>query len=266
MDLVERNPEVQLVACLDPIVGIDDRDDVLVLGRHVELLLCAEVLDDVGPALDGGDVRAGGPELEMVGSEADDDFVADGWADRLAEVTRDRDLEACGLEGRALARSGDGRFDEVHRRAADEAGNEPVDRMVVELLRWADLLEDALTHDRDSGAHRHRLDLVVGDVYERGPHPLVEAGDLGSGLNAQLRVEVRQRLVHEEHGGLADDRPTERDALSLAAGELLRLAIEVSPNVENVCRFVDAALDLLLGDLAQLQPEREVVADGHVRV
>ena len=84
------------------------------------------------------------------------------------------------------------------------------------------------------GAHRHGLDLVVGDVDDRRPEPLVEAGDLGAGLDAQLGVEVRERLVHEEDRGLADDRPAERDALALAAGQLLRLAIEELLEAEDV--------------------------------
>ena len=76
------------------------------------------------------------------------------------------------------------------------------------------------------GAHRHRLDLVVGDVDDRRAEALVEAGDLGARLDAQLGVEVGERLVHQEDGRLADDRPAERDALALAAGQLLRLALE----------------------------------------
>ena len=130
----------------------------------------------------------------------------------------------------------------------------------------ADLLEQALAHDRDAAAHRHRLDLVVGDVDGRRLEALVEPGELGAGLDAQLGVEVRERLVHEEHGRLADDRPAERDALALAARQFLRLAVEVPADVEDVGRFLDPSLDVRLGHLAQLQPEGEVVADGHVRI
>ena len=157
-------------------------------------------------------------------------------------------------------------LDEVHRRAADEAGHEPVDRGVVQHLRRADLLEQALVHDRDPLAHRHGLDLVVGDVDDGRLEPLVEAGDLGARLDAQLGVEVGERLVHQEHRGLADDGPTERDALALAAGELLGLAIEELVELDGLGGLLDPALDLGLGDLAQLQPEREVLADRHVRV
>ena len=145
-------------------------------------------------------------------------------------------------------------------------GHEPVLRVVVQLLRGADLLEQALAHDRDPLAHRHGLDLVVGDVDHRGAEALVEARDLGAGLDAQLGVEVGQRLVHQEHGGLADDRPAERDALPLAAGQLLGLAVEQLLQLEDPGRLADPPLDLRLGDLAQLQAEGEVVADRHVRV
>jgi hypothetical protein len=89
----------------------------------------------------------------------------------------------------------------------------------------------------------------------------VEPGDLGARLDAQLGVEVRERLVHQEHGRLAHDRASERDALPLAAGELLRLAVEQVLELDRLGRLVDAALDLGLGHLSQLQAECEVVAD-----
>jgi hypothetical protein len=58
-----------------------------------------------------------------------------------------------------LTRSG-----EVHLGAADEAGDEYVGRLVVELLRWGTLLDAAILHDRHPVAHRHRLGLVMRDV------------------------------------------------------------------------------------------------------
>ena len=138
--------------------------------------------------------------------------------------------------------------------------------MVVERLGRADLLEQALAHDRDPGAHRHRLDLVVGDVHDGRLEALVEACDLGAGLDAQLRIEVGERLVHEEDRRLADDRATEGDALALAAGQLLGLAVEQVLQLDGLGRLLDPALDLRLGDLAQLEAEGEVVTHRHVRI
>ena len=68
------------------------------------------------------------------------------------------------------------RLEHVHRRRADEAPDEQVDRPVVEILRVGHLLELALAHDRDTVAHSHRLDLVVGDVHGRDPEVVLKLG------------------------------------------------------------------------------------------
>ena len=82
--------------------------------------------------------------------------------------------------------------------------------------------------------HRHRLDLVVRDVDRRHAEVVLELRDLGPHLDAELRVEVRERLVHQEDLRLADDRPAQRDALALAARELLGLRLEVGCQVEEL--------------------------------
>ena len=68
----------------------------------------------------------------------------------------------------------------------------------------------------------------------------------GARLDAQLGVEVRQRLVHQEHARLAHDRPAHRDALALAAGQRLRLAVEVRLEVEQLGRLAHLRQLLLL--------------------
>ena len=74
-------------------------------------------------------------------------------------------------------------------------------RAVVERLRVGDLLQLALAHDGDAVAHRHRLDLVVRDVDRRHAEVGLQLRDLRARLDAQLRVEVRERLVHQERRG-----------------------------------------------------------------
>ncbi len=98
--------------------------------------------------------------------------------------------------------------------------DEEVHRMVVQLLRLGHLLQFALAHDRDTLAHRHRLDLVVGDVDRRHAEVVLDLADLRAHLHAKLGVEVRERLVHQERGRLAHDRSSHRHALSLTAREL----------------------------------------------
>ena len=119
-----------------------------------------------------------------------------------------------------------------------------VARMVVELLRRADLLDDAVVHHHDPVGQRHRLDLVVRHVDGGGADLLVHLLDLGAHLHAQLGVEVRQRLVEQEDLRIAHDRAAHGHTLPLAARQLLRLAIEQVDDVEDVRRLVHAALDL----------------------
>jgi hypothetical protein len=48
---------------------------------------------------------------------------------------------------------------EVHRRRADEARDEPRSRMMIKLLWRADLLDDAMVHHHDPVGQGHGLDL-----------------------------------------------------------------------------------------------------------
>ena len=130
---------------------------------------------------------------------------------------------------------------EIHRRRADEARDEPRRRLVVEVVGRADLLDPAVVHHHDPVGQRHRLDLVVGDVDRGGADLLVHLLDLGPHLHAQLGVEVGQRLVEQEDLGIAHDGAAHRDALALAARELLRLAVEQLGDVEHAGGLVDPA-------------------------
>ena len=121
---------------------------------------------------------------------------------------------------------------DVDRRIADELGDEAVDRAVVDRVRRAELLQPALVHHRDPVRHAHGLELVVGDV----EHGLVERGldllELGAQLLAQMRVEVRHRLVQQQKARLGDQRAAERDALHLAHVEARGRAIEQTAELE----------------------------------
>ena len=107
--------------------------------------------------------------------------------------------------------------DEVHRGRADERGDEEGGGIAVEHVRRVDLLDPTVAHDRDALAERHRLDLVVRDVDGRGAEARVQARELGAHVHAQLRVQVRERLVHQERERLAHDRAAHRHPLALTA-------------------------------------------------
>src|SRR5262249_20791598 len=83
---------------------------------------------------------------------------------------------------------------------------------------------------------------------------------------AELRVEVRERLIEQEDRRLAHHRARERDALALAAGELARLALEQMADAEKPGGPVDLLPERRSLDMLRLQRERDVVENGHVRV
>ena len=116
--------------------------------------------------------------------------------------------------------------------------------MVEQLLGRVALLQHAAAQDRDALAERHRLDLVVGDVDGRHAEPLVQPRELRPHRDAQLGVEVAQRLVHQERLRLAHDRAAHGHALALAAGELARLAVHHLVEAEDARHVVHPRGDL----------------------
>ncbi len=160
----------------------------------------------------------------------------------------------------------DGGRDEVHRGGPDEPGHEQVVRPLVELLGRPDLLELAVAHHRDPVAQGHRLGLVVRDVDHGGAEPSLDPGHLGPHLHPQLRVEVGQRLVHQERRRVPDDGPAHRDPLPLTTGQVGRLALQVLGQVQDPGRLVDLLVDRGLRGLGQLEREAHVLPDRHVRV
>ena len=182
------------------------------------------------------------------------------------ELVAERELVLADLHGEAAVLARDAPLDEVHRGRADEAADEEVHGMLVELLRRRDLLQLALAHDGDPVTHRHRLDLVVRDVDRRHAELVLQARDLGAHVHAELRVEVRKRLVHEKRLRLTHDRPAHRDPLPLTAGERAGLSVEELREPEDVRRLADTMVDLVLRRLSEPEAERDVLEHGQVGI
>jgi hypothetical protein len=87
-------------------------------------------------------------------------------------------------------------------------------------------------------------------------------------LLAHARVERAERLVEQQHARLHRERTRERDALALAAGELIRHASREPIELDESQKLEHAALDLgLRGPLAarlHADPERDVLEHVHV--
>ena len=104
---------------------------------------------------------------------------------------------------------------------ANEVGHKLVDGTIVDGVRVANLVDDAALHDNDPVGDGHGLGLVVRDVNGRDARLLLDAAHLGAHLNAKLGVKVREGLVEEQDRGLDDQGTRQRNALLLAARELV---------------------------------------------
>ena len=192
---VERN--LHLLAGTAGGAGIDAGDDVLFLaaGGQVEVGLGAHELGHFDVAVDHR-IGSGLDEhilvVDVLGTDAHVDFLADVVLIReLGQLAgRDDDLVVAEDGGHVVAFLDQLDGEEVHLRAADEAGNEQVGGIVVQVLRGIDLLHKAVLHNHDTGSHGHGLGLVVGHVDEGGLQALMQLGDLGTHGNAQLGVQV----------------------------------------------------------------------------
>jgi hypothetical protein len=87
-----------------------------------------------------------------------------------------------------------------------------VGRLTVDVRRRGDLLHDAVLHHDDAVGQRQRLVLVVRDVDRGAVELAMNAADLRPRLDAELRVEVGQRLVHQDQRRLDHDRARLRRA------------------------------------------------------
>ena len=86
----------------------------------------------------------------------------------------------------------------------------------------------------------------MGDEDERDADLALDRLELDLHLLAQLQVEGAERLVEQQHLGPVDEGPGQRDALALAAGELVGLAAAVAgqPDRSERLRGALAALGL----------------------
>ena len=124
---------------------------------------------------------------------------------------------------------------------ADEVGDETRPREAVDLRRLVELLHAAVVHHRDPVRQRERLGLVVRHVDERDADLLLHVDELDLHLLAQLGVERRQRLVEQQHRRMRDERAGDRDALLLAARELVRIALAEAREPHVLERLGDLA-------------------------
>jgi hypothetical protein len=113
--------------------------------------------------------------------------------------------------------------------------------------------------------HGQRLLLVVRDVDERRPEVGLDPLQLLLHVLAKLHVEGPQRFVEQECSREVDERARKRHALLLTTGELTRPPALEPDEVDDAEHLLDPPSVQIAGDTLHLQPESDVVVDGHVR-
>ncbi len=101
----------------------------------------------------------------------------------------------------------------------------------------------------------------MGDEERRDAEFLLEPPDLLAQGQAHLGVEGGQRLVEQQHARAQGEGPGQRDALLLAAGQLVRVALALVAEADQFQQLGGAGAPLGRADLAHAQSEGHVV-DG----
>lgn len=128
------------------------------------------------------------------------------------------------------------------------------------------LLEFSCIEHANPRSHRHGFDLIVGHVNEGCTKALMQLADERTRFDAQLGIQVGQRLVHQKYGWFAHDSPAYRHPLTLTAGKLAGTAVKEVFDAKTLGRFTHALVNNVLRGLAQAQTESHVVVHSHVRV
>src|ERR1019366_6521514 len=224
----------------------------------------AEYLRIGAGGLDHHDFRVHpvGPDQKVFGAHADDNLAP--FLRRRSRCGKEQAVGHLHLQTGAVPDQL--ALEEIHRRRADEAGDEQVRRVVVEFQRRADLFGLAGVHDHDLVGHGHGFDLVMGHVNGGGGEPLVQLLDLGAHLHPELGVQVGQRLVEQEYLRVAHDGAAHGHALAPAARELARVALQVLHQPQDIRRHLDALAHFCAAFAGEFHGEGHVVEHGHMRV
>ena len=105
--------------------------------------------------------------------------------------------------------------------------------------RCADLFDPAAVQHDDAVGHGHGFDLIVGDVDRGDAKATLQGFDFNPHLVAQFRVQIRQRFIEEEQRRVTHNGTAHGIALTLAAGELGRFAVEILGEIEHLRRLID---------------------------
>ncbi len=204
--------------------------------------------------------RSAARQLDLFGPDRDGD---DGFRDRLARL-RDHDRSGDPRRNRQPARLARLDLSLEQIDVADELGDPARSGRLVKVARGCDLFETAGIHHADPARHHHRLLLIVGDDDEGRCEPPLQFHQFELGAFAQLLVERGHRLVEQQNLRAPRQRAGQCHALFLTAGELIRLALLETVELDQRDHLGDAGIALRTRHAGALQTEGDIVAHGEM--
>ena len=138
-------------------------------------------------------------------------------------------------------------------------------RVAIDLDGRGGLHDLALVHDADPVGQAHGLDLIMGDIDGGGLAFGQDALQFRPHFQSQKGIEVRQRLVHQDHVRLHRQGAGHGDALTLTARQFARIAFQQLFDMHQRCHAFDAAGDLGVRHLGHPQTEADVLEDRQMR-
>ena len=148
---------------------------------------------------------------------------------------------------------------------ANEVCNKGILRLIVNILRRADLLHLAAVHDHDGIGHGKGFLLIVGNINKGNVHFALQALQLQLHLLAQLEVQCAKGLIQQKDLRLVHQTAGDGHALLLAAGHLADAAALEAFQANNFQHVAHLAADGLFVHLFEPQTEGHVLEHVQVR-
>ena len=197
-----------------------------------------------------GQVIALRHEPDRMRPDADDDLRA--FRDALRRKTPERRIDRAARDP-ALDLG----------KVAEKSGRKEARRPAIELLAGADLHDGARAHQHDPVGDSHRILRVMRDDDRGRAGFLQQRRRFVADHVAQPPVEIRERLVHQQHAGTRRHRPRQRHALLLAAGQHMRIGLGEIGKADPRDRPHRGGIGG--GVVIAAQPEADILAHAQMR-
>ena len=137
----------------------------------------------------------------------------------------------------------------------DKIRHKSILRLIVNILRRANLLNEALVHHHNRIAHGESLLLIVRDKNEGDTGCLLNPFELHLHILAQLEIQRAKRLIEQQHLRIIGKSAGNRHTLLLAAGKAVHTPALKAGQTNHFQHFMDSLANLLFALLMNPHPK-----------